>query len=97
MESGKVRERNITEGEKQLVRDKRIPLDLATGNNWKSEDLIKVDKDVEHWNTIGDNVFTLADEAAKMVGAQNRRPLYTMQGSFGHFLLEFWAKRFLPA
>lgn len=48
MESGNVRERNITEGEKQLIRDKRIPLDLATGNNWKSEDLIKVDKNIEH-------------------------------------------------
>ena len=48
VESGNVRERNITEGEKQLIRDKRIPLDLATGNNWKSEDLIKVDKNIEH-------------------------------------------------
>ena len=47
VESGNVRERNITEGEKQLIRDKRILLDLATGNNWKSEDLIKVDKNVE--------------------------------------------------
>ena len=32
MESGNVRERNITEGEKQLIRDKRIPLGLG---NWK--------------------------------------------------------------
>ena len=88
VESGNVRERNITEGEKQLIRDKRILLDLATGNNWKSEDLIKVDKNVERWTTIDDNAFTLADEAAKMAGDQNRRPLYTKQG---HFLLEFWA------
>ena len=48
MEGGNVRERNITDGEKQLIRDKIIPLDLATGNNWKSEDLIKADKDVKH-------------------------------------------------
>lgn len=55
VEGGNVREKNIIDGEKQLIRDKIIPLDLATGNNWKSEDLIKADKDVKHWNTVDDN------------------------------------------
>lgn len=51
VEDGNVRERR-TDDKRQLMRDNRIPLDLATRNNWKHEDPIKTDKDVKHRNTI---------------------------------------------
>lgn len=47
MEGGNVRERKKADDERQLIRDKRIQLDLATGNTWKREDLLKADKDVK--------------------------------------------------
>lgn len=47
VKEGRVRERKITDGRRQLMRDQRIPLGLATGSSWKSEELIKADPDVE--------------------------------------------------
>lgn len=47
VKEGHVREWKITDGRRQLMRDQRIPLGLATGSSWKSEELIKADPDVE--------------------------------------------------
>lgn len=97
MEDRNVRERKITDGERQLIKDKRIPLNLTTRNNWNSKDLINADKDAKHCNVMIAVFVTVADGAAKTVGDQSLKGCVTMRGSFGHFLLETRAQSFLLA